>query len=510
MTTVEVVGVREPRVLSVPHAVDYSIGDKAIELGELAGIRLFDWQADRVREALALDHNGKWAAFEVVWLLPRQNGKNAGLEVLQLAKLFIVEEPLQIHSAHLADTSNEAFLRLQARIEETPVLAKRVQAIHRTNGKEGITLRNGCRIKFKTRTAGGGRGLSANTLYGDEAYNFPEATHGALFPVMSAQSVTGNPQMVFTSSAVDQTMPGHEHGVVLARLRERGHAAAADPARATVERINFAEYSVDEDELRGNPDLADDPRAWAQANPSAGHLISGGHIKLERASMADRTFYVERLGVGDWPDTTGGEQIIDAVHLAATRDEQSQPAGAVVFTVDVTPDRLNAAIGAAGFRPDGLAHIEVVEHRAGTSWVVGRVAELLKTHESSPAVYLDGKGPAGSLMADLVAAGVEVVDVSASEHAKACGMLFDAFTGAGSVDEQGEPLRTVRHIGQPDLLSAIRGAKKRRLSDAWAWDRKTSGGNIAPLVAVTLAYGALRSGAVEKSYYDDHDLIVLD
>lgn len=505
--SLEIVGSRNPRIWSVPHAVDYSIGEKAIELGELAGIKLLDWQADRVREALARDHLGRWAAFEVVWELPRQNGKNGGLEVVQLGKLFIVEEPLQIHSAHLADTSNEAFVRLQARIEDTPILAKRVQAIHRTNGKEGITLRNGCRIKFKTRTAGGGRGLSAGTFYGDEAYNFPESAHGALFPVMSAQP---NPQVYYTSSAVDQTMPGHENGVVLARLRERGIACAADKERATRERLNYAGYSVDEDELRANPELADDPRAWAQANPSLGYLISPAHVKLERASMADQTFYVERLGVGNWPDTSGGEQVIGAEHVTATQDEGSTITGAMRLAVDVTPDRLHAAIGVAGFRADDLAHLEVVDHRAGTSWVVARVVEIRKNQGIDTPVYLDDKGPAGSLAPDLVAAGVPVEPVSAAEHAKACGMLQDAFTGAGAVDEDGQPVRTVRHIGQPEFLSAIRGATKRPLSDAWAWNRKTSGGNIAPLVAVTLAYGALRSIPVESSYYDDHDLIVLD
>lgn len=226
--------------------------------------------------------------------------------------------------------------------------------------------------------------------------------------------------------------------------------------------------------------------------------------------MADETFLTERLGVGDWPDTTGGAQVIAITDVQATQDPDSRIDGRVQFAVDVTPDQQHAAIAAAGWRPDGLAHIEVVDHRQGSSWVVKRVAELRERHETIGPVVLDSRGPAGSLMSDFVAAGIEVEDVSAGEHARACGMLLDAFTGAGAVDDDGEAVRTLRHLGQPELLSALRGAAKRPLLDAWAWSRKTSGGNIAPLVAVTLAFGALKASAGAKSWLDDHDLVVLD
>jgi len=51
-----------------------------------------------------------------------------------------------------------------------------------------------------------------------------------------------------------------------------------------------------------------------------------------------------------------------------------------------------------------------------------------------------------------------------------------------------------RHLEQPILNLAVFAARKRPLGDAWAWARKT-GGDISPLVAVTLSHwGLVKSG----------------
>jgi hypothetical protein len=95
---------------------------------------------------------------------------------------------------------------------------------------------------------------------------------------------------------------------------------------------------------------------------------------------------------------------------------------------------------------------------------------------------LDPRSPAGALVPDLIAAGVEPVEVNGTEHAQACGMFFEAATGGW-----------LRHIGQPNLAAALDGATKRPLGDAWAWNRVGSSVDISPLVAVTLALRALNT-----------------
>jgi hypothetical protein len=167
-----------------------------------------------------------------------------------------------------------------------------------------------------------------------------------------------------------------------------------------------------------------------------------------------------------------------------------------VMTFDVSPDRAFTSIGAAGRRSDGLSHVEVVKRDRGTSWVVDYLVARVRDHKPS-AVLCDGRGPAASLIDPLKNEGVEVIAVTASEHAQACGNFYDAACG---VNERGEPVRTLRHLGTPELAAAIRGAQKRTLADAWAWDRKSSSVDISPLVAVTLAHGRLVSGIGKNAW----------
>jgi hypothetical protein len=234
-------------------------------------------------------------------------------------------------------------------------------------------------------------------------------------------------------------------------------------------------------------DRADDPEAWAEANPGLGIRIGAEHIAHERRSMGSRTFAVERLGAGDWPDTSeAGEQIIDLERWSACEDSRSKAQDPVVFAFDIAPDRSSASIGAAGKRVDGNHHIEVVERRRGTRWVPERLAELVAAHKPA-AVLCDGVGPAASLLGRLAELDVEPVKVSATEQAQACGVFYDACIQ-----------QTLRHLGTAALTAAVSGAAKRQPGDAWAWSRKASSVDISPLVACTLAlWGVRRKKLVE-------------
>jgi len=61
---------------------------------------LDDWQRFALDCALGERADGKWAAFEVGIVVPRQNGKGAILEARELAGLFLFDEQLILHSAH--------------------------------------------------------------------------------------------------------------------------------------------------------------------------------------------------------------------------------------------------------------------------------------------------------------------------------------------------------------------------------------------------------------------------
>jgi hypothetical protein len=458
-------GSQRPRHLWVPD-YDTSFGPEAIELCQMAGLVLDEWQQFVITVLLAV-RAGKWAAFEAGLEVPRQNGKGGVYEARELAGLFLLGEKVLVHCAHEQKTSDKALDRMEALIEGCPDLSRRVKSIKRTNTHEGVYLKNGQELRYTTRTAGGLRGWSCDFLGLDEAMDIKETAHTSVFPTMAARP---NPQIFYAGSAVDQqTM---SDGVVFARLRERG-------IRGGDQRLAYFGWSAPFDHPgQVSEEAAQDPHHWAAANPAYGIRIDKDYIDKEQGAMSARGFVVERLGVGDWPETSeAGEMVIALETWRGLIDTASAVVDPVCFALDVRPDRSSAAIAAAGKRKDGTRHFEIVDQRPGTGWVVDRIADLTASHKHV-GVVLDPAGPAASLLTDLNdRLDFEVTEVTANEHAQACGMIYDACEQA-----------TVRHLGTPELDAAIRGARKRSLGDAWAWSRKASTVDISPLVAVTLAF----------------------
>ena len=326
----------------------------------------------------------------------RQNGKGGILEARVLAGLFLWGERYIIWSAHNFDTSKEGFQRVEDLIRETPHLHAQVAKYSHSHGEEGITLQAGQRIRFRTRTKGGGKGFTADCVLFDEAMFLNEAFHWALLPTLSARSMVANPQVWYTGSAADELI--HENAIVWARVRERG--LSADPGS-----LSYHEWSAHTAEVQSPDDvtveMASDPKVWAQANPALNIRISEEHVARELRAMDARGFAVERLGVGQWPRTDGLEHtMIHPEAWMALAEEGSRMEDPVCLAFDVSPDRSSAAIAAAGFRDDGKLHVEVIEHRRGTGWVADRLSDLQDRHDPT-VIACDKFGPAGSLLADL-------------------------------------------------------------------------------------------------------------
>ncbi|HTU15645.1 MAG TPA: terminase family protein [Solirubrobacterales bacterium] len=481
------IGARKPRIRQIPErAVSMSTGDAAVELAEIAGLNLDPWEQDVLRESLGETPERKWAAFEVGIVCARQNGKTEILIARMLAGLFLLEERLIIFSAHQFDTALEAFQRLQDVIEAVPEFSARVAKITIANGKEGITLKSGQKVKFKARTKKGGRGFTADCLIYDEAMDLPDNAHGSTLPTLSARP---NPQVWYAASAVDQWQ--HENGIVLTRIRDRAIEGDDDA-------LAYFEWSIDAE----NPEevtatIATDPLNWAEANPALGIRISTEHVAREQRAMGNREFAVERLGVGDWPRTDGlAETVLDTGAWAELLDVDSQMLDPVYLAWDTTPDRYMTAIAAAGKREDDLWHVEVIRHKRGSGWLAADLAELVKAHKPS-GVGADKGSPAGVLISDVNdMLSIEVEEFNGRDYANACGMFFDAVAD-----------RTLRHPGSPELDDAVSVATKRSLGEAWAWARQS--GDISPLVAASLALWGARN-AEGASVYEDRGVIVLD
>lgn len=458
----------DPRISTFPDG-DEDLAERTLELAAETPLDLDDWQQYALRKAMRTRPNGNWAAKEVGVCVARQNGKGGILEIREVAEIDLVphqRDCLVLHSAHEFATASQHFERLRYLIEETPRLSKQMKkgGVKVANGKEGFYFKGERSIQFRARTKGGSRGYSADLVVLDEAMDLPAAVMAAMFPTKRARP---NPQVWYTGSAVDQQM--HEHGVTFTRLRERG--VKGDDVLA------WLEWSVE----GGNPETVPmdtllDGEAHKRANPAIGIRIDPEGFYDELRSLGPRAFAVEILGIGDWPRTDHvATNPIDYDSWAALADDGVIQTPEFV-SFDVSPER-KGAIVIAGRRKDGLIQAELVESKGGTAWVAPRVADLVKKHRVEP--VCDGRGPAFSLVPELRDLGIEVETLNATDHAAACGHLVDA------VERQ-----SFRHLNDPELNAAVQAAVTRPLGDAWAWSRKDSSTNIAPLVAFTLAVSA--------------------
>jgi len=463
-----------PSIQHLPSgAVSLDAAEASIELAEAAGLVLDESQRNTVRAWMGERADGSWAAFEAAHIMPRQNGKGAELQVRQLGGLFVLGEALQLHSAHEFRTANEHFLRMASLVDGCPDLKRLVARIRYANGEQGIELKNGARLKFLARSGGAGRGFAgASTVYYDEAM-YLEADHiGAALPTLSTY---WNPQVVYTGSA------GFGSSSQLWRLRRRALSGSA--GRLAYVEHTAEQVALDGDRVVSNRDTLDagDRSLWAGANPALGLRISQEFVEAEYESMPRDQFMRERLGIWEPEPLVARARVFSDSQWSANYTED-QPDDPIAFAVDVTPDRRSASIAACSTVGE-LRYVTVLEHRpgAGIGWVCARVAEVARRFPEA-AWVLDHGAAAGALSAEFAELGVVTVPFTSREIAQACGAFHDAVTEG-----------RVRYPRQRALDDAVQAATVRPLGEAWAWDRRSSDGDISPLVACTFALAASRS-----------------
>lgn len=470
------VGTQAPRLRSVP-PYSLTLGREAIDLSAAAGQILDPWQCDVVCDILAIQDDGRWAAFETCTIAQRQQGKGGIIEAIELGGLFLFGEQLILHSAHEYKTAQEAFLRIKSLIDGCSDLTRYVKAIREANGEQQIILMSGARLRFVARSKGSGRGFSGQRNILDEAYALTRTQLAALLPTMSAQP---NPQLNQFSTVPDpDTMPDPDEAV-LPSIHARALEAArtGDPGS-----LAYHDWSMRPGE---NPT---DPEVWYACNPALGIRIAEDYVRAELAALGPAKFSTERLGL--WPDPRGSRWAVipEADWLAAALSDAPHPSP-LAFAVTLSTDRQWATIAAAGPIPNGLMLTVIADRRQGTGWVVERLQELI-ARWSPVAVVIDAGSPAKSIADDATAAGIELTPITTRDVAGAAGAFYDGIAGRPAVDpetgELGRDPRVIRHRDQPELTDAVAGAVKRTLGSAWAWDQLAAVVDITPVIACSNA-----------------------
>lgn len=416
------------------------------------------WQDGAGRLILAKRGDGSYAADTVVISIPRQVGKTYLVACIIFALCLLFPRLTVIWTAHRKTTAAETFQVFDG-MAQRPRVAPHIKQVLRGKGDEKILFTNGSRILFGARESGFGRGFSdVDVLVLDEAQIMTEAV---MEDMAAAQNVAKNPLTFMMGTPPRPKDPGE----VFTLIRQEALDGVS-------EETLYIEISAD----RGCDVM--DREQWRKANASFPHRTSErAMLRLRKKLPSDDSWRREALGI--WDEIS---KHMPAIKLSLWRNE----------LVDVGP--------AAGVRPDALAvdmsHAREISITA--CWIEGDSAHaeevwagtdadaaiewiLERTNRRMP-IVIDGMSPAASFVPVLRSKKRNVIQTSAGDMAKACGLLVDKATA-----------KRFTHANQESVTAALAGAVKRAIGTAggWGWDRRDETVNIAPIVSMTLAlFGA--------------------
>lgn len=435
------------------------------------------WQRAVWDVAYECDDDGKLWYDEVDLTVPRQSGKTTAMvpPATHRCTAWRNSGGLLVPQRVVYTAQTRAAARLKWEDEHVKWLEASpfdpLFDVRLSNGSEGIRWHNGSNWGIEAVNETAGHGGTNDLAFIDEAFAHADATvEEALAPTMltreSSQiwvfSTAGNAKSPYLWRKV-------RDGRKMIEFGQDSHTA-------------YFEWSAPE----GAP--YDDESVWRGCMPALGYTQTIEKVRRELARLRkspDGVNVFRRSYLNQWVEIPILE---DEEFSIINRDRWYGQANTIagvakppVFALDVSPDRAKAAIGAAGMSTltNGNRHVEIVDARSGTDWIIPRLEELWKKHRPKSPLLIDSIGPASALAAKITAKKIPVELIAGTDLARACAAFYDDIINSA-----------LTHRNQESLNSAVAGAIRRNLGDNYAWDRRRSDVDITPLVAVTLAaYG---------------------
>ncbi|MFI8278534.1 terminase large subunit domain-containing protein [Streptomyces sp. NPDC085929] len=475
-----------------------SLGPAACRVMQALGFEPMPWQRYVLDVGLEINpETGLFAHREVGLSVPRQQGKTQQILALMVHRIAAWQRQNVVYAAQTRGMARQRWEDEFLVTLEGSSLAPRVRA-RKSNGNEAILWsrsRSKLGITANTEKAGHGPSLDLGVI--DEAFaHEDDRLEQAFSPAMLTRPMA---QLWWASAG------GTEKSVWLNKKRAAGRATIEELwATGVRPSVAYFEWFAPDDMPR------DDPATWAAALPALGHTVTEAVIRSELEKLDPAEFdraYLNRTRKAAPPSDPN----VPKAAWPALADARSRPGSELALAVEVSQDRTTSTIALAGLRADGLVHLEVVDRRAGTDWVVPAVVRLRQLHDPVAVAISASGSPSSSLIDDLVAAGIRAPEGDEKEHplpghlvvmrtgdmVEASGQMADAMT-------QG----TIRHIDQAPLTGAVTGAMTRPVGDAWVLDRRKSLSDVSPFVAAVQARWALLTrGPLVREDYDVLDSI---
>jgi phage terminase large subunit-like protein len=448
-------GVDRPRLES-PASDLPGVGQQLVDLAAEFGVPLLPWQV-LIAERAHAGAPGAWEHRTVGVTVARQNGKSHLLRMRILAGLLLWDERLIVATAQSREVALETFRGVVGLLESHPKYVMQIKSVTRSYGREELVMRNGCRYRLVAPTAGGARGFSASLAVIDELRE--HKTYDA-YAAISYTTTVPKGQLWFASNAGDQS------SVVLNDMRRMALA------QSTPGTIYYAEWSAD-------PMLeVDDPKAWAQANPSLGHLVDAdviaGRLKTDPRPVFETEALCRWVDVLDspWPPSAWADCADETLELV--KDAQT------FLAVDVSIDRRHAALVAVQVLEDDRLGVHLLKTWTADGaidemGIAGEIAPLARSLRARSVAF--DRYTAAGIASRLASVGIPVGDCSGAMFAQACDELLSSMVHGRLV-----------HGAQDALTDHVLACVKKPYADGgWRVVRRQSAGPIAGAVALVMA-----------------------
>jgi hypothetical protein len=436
--------------LSEAHKAAQAMGNKLLPQGE---------QVARLLEAKNADGTPLYEACVVQ--MGRRATKTSSVQATLLGRCFSIPGYRIISTAQTGTLSQQFLAELGTTLEmHYPDEDSRPFRFYKSNGSIRIVWDNGSQWRAVKPQASAFRGSYADCILFDEAGEYDAGTTedlmaGAL-PVLATRP---NAQLIVTG-----TPPKTREGLLWQYLTA---------GRKGTEGLGILDYSMEATQD------ATDEAVWEAVYPG----LSSGLVPLKFLRKALETqgllsFSREFLCL---------DPVASSLRAIPAEDwEASQvpellelPADNFSLAWDITQDGSAGAVAIAWYSPEGIPSVQILEHRAGFSWLPGYVGKLLTDnrgvefgydsigHNLSVNQTLQSKQriPKSGLRAltmKEVSAGVSLFTSAVSDHA-----LVHAVDGS--------------------LDKAVEEVAFRYSGDSRLWSRGNSNADIAPLVAASNA-----------------------
>jgi hypothetical protein len=392
----------------------------------------------------------------------RRATKTSSVQATLLGRCFSIPGYRIISTAQTGTLSQQFLAELGSQLElEYPDEDTRPFRFYKSNGSIRIVWDNGSQWRAVKPQASAFRGSASDCILMDEAGEYDaKTTEDLLAGAIPVLATRKNAQLIVTG-----TPPKTREGLLWKYLQ----TARKNPSG----KLGILDYSMEP------TDDATDEALWLKVYPGlSSELVEIDFLREALETQGLLSFSREFLCLD--PVASSLRAIPEEDWLAGQVPELlTLPADNFSISFDVTQDGSAGAVAIAWYSPEGIPSVQILEHKAGYSWMPAFIGKLLTDHRGVEIGY-DGIGnnlsinqtiqrmpkvPKNNLRAltmKEVSAGVSLLTSHVSDHA-------------------------LVHAKDASLDTAAEEVAFRYSGDSRLFGRRQSNADISPLVAASNA-----------------------